>query len=78
MLFKNNIDNNITTTYLHANNTLEAELFTTEAIKQHADSIFCMSDEILVGVMKAIQKAHLKIPNDIAVIAISNGFIPKL
>ena len=37
-----------------------------------------MSDEILVGVMKAIQKAHLKVPADIAVIAISNGYIPKL
>jgi LacI family transcriptional regulator len=28
--------------------------------------------------MKAIQRAALKIPDDIAVIAISNGFIPKL
>ena len=42
------------------------------------DTIFCMSDEILMGVMKAIQKLKLKIPNDISVIAISNGFIPTL
>ncbi len=76
--FKNNIDEKIVTTYLHANSTLEAEQFTSEAIAKHADTIFCMSDEILVGAMKAIQKAKLKIPDDIAVIAISNGFIPKL
>lgn len=76
--FKNNIDDDIITTLHHANNTLEAEQFTTEAIKQQADTIFCMSDEILVGAMKAIQKASLKIPGDIAVISISNGFIPKL
>lgn len=76
--FKNNIDTKIKTTLLHANNALEAEQFTTEAIQQNNDTIFCMSDEILIGAMKAIQKAQLKIPGDIAVIAISNGFIPKL
>lgn len=43
------------------------------------DTIFCMSDEILAGAMKAIQQLQLRIPDDIAVIAISNdGFIPKL
>lgn len=42
------------------------------------DTIFCMSDEILTGVMKAIQRLQLKIPADIAVIAISNGIIPKI
>jgi len=42
------------------------------------DAIFCMSDEILTGAMKAIQILGLKIPNDVGVIAISNGFFPKL
>ena len=37
-----------------------------------------MSDEILTGVMKSIQELNLKIPEDIAIIAISNGFFPKL
>ncbi len=37
-----------------------------------------MSDEILVGVMKALQKQECRIGIDIAVIAISNGFIPTL
>ena len=37
-----------------------------------------MSDEILTGVMKAVQKQNIKIPDELGVIAISNGFIPKL
>lgn len=37
-----------------------------------------MSDEILIGVMKAINQAGLMIPKDISVLAISNGFIPGL
>jgi LacI family transcriptional regulator len=40
---------------------------------------FCMSDEILSGAIKAIQKLKLKIPGDVKIITISNdGFIPKL
>jgi LacI family transcriptional regulator len=46
--------------------------------KNTIDTIFCMSDEILIGVMKAIQELNLCFPNDISVIAISNGFIPTL
>jgi len=42
------------------------------------DTIFCMSDEILTGVMKTTQELKLKIPDDIAIIAISNGFFPTL
>src|SRR5579871_90920 len=47
-------------------------------LKNKPDAIFCMSDEILTGSMKAIQQLALKIPDQISVIAISNGFIPKL
>ncbi len=42
------------------------------------DVIFCMGDLILIGVMKAIYEMNLKVPQDIAVIGISNGFIPKM
>ena len=42
------------------------------------DTVFCMSDEILTGAMKAIQQSRLTIPQDIRVLAISNGFIPTL
>lgn len=42
------------------------------------DVIFCMGDLILMGVMQAIHELNLKVPDDIAVISISNGLIPTL
>lgn len=42
------------------------------------DIIFCMGDLILIGVMKAIHELGLAVPTDVAVIGISNGFIPTL
>jgi len=47
--------------------------------KKRPDSVFCMSDEILTGVMKAIQRKKLAVPGEIGIVAISNdGFIPRL
>lgn len=70
------------TTYIikHANSSEEAFEVTYKAFtgKQKPDSIFCMSDEILTGVMKAIQKLQIKVPHEVGVIAISDGFIPRL
>jgi LacI family transcriptional regulator len=37
-----------------------------------------MTDEILIGVMKAIQALNIKVPKEMGVISISNGFIPSL
>jgi LacI family transcriptional regulator len=42
------------------------------------DVIFCMGDLILIGVMRAIHELNLKVPDDVAVISISNGFIPTM
>jgi len=42
------------------------------------DVIFCMGDMILIGVMKAVHQLNLKVPEQVAVIAISNGFIPGM
>ncbi len=47
-------------------------------LKDKPDTVFCMSDEILMGVMKALQRKNLKVPADISVITISNGEIPKM
>lgn len=42
------------------------------------DAVFCMSDEILIGVMKCLQTLGLKYPDQVGVLAISNGFFPLL
>jgi LacI family transcriptional regulator len=44
--------------------------------KLRPDHIFCMSDELLIGTMKCLNKSGLSIPKDISVLAISNGIIP--
>lgn len=46
--------------------------------QQKPDVIFCMGDMILMGVMKAIHEMDLKVPDDVAIISISNGWIPTL
>ena len=46
--------------------------------KSKPDAVFCMSDEILTGVMKAVQQLEIKIPKDLSLITISNGIIPHL
>lgn len=56
----------------------------TRVVKEHIasgkpmDTIFCMSDEILTGVMRAVQQLKLNIPADTGIISLSNGFIPTL
>jgi LacI family transcriptional regulator len=46
--------------------------------QERPDALFCMSDEILAGAIKAVQSSGLRIPEDIAIIGISNGYIPTL
>lgn len=46
--------------------------------KAAPDVIFCMGDLILIGVMRAIHELNLRVPDDVAVIGISNGFIPTM
>lgn len=46
--------------------------------KNKPDHIFCMSDEILIGAIRTLNKSGMKIPEEISVLAISNGFIPSL
>lgn len=46
--------------------------------KSRPDVIFCMGDMHLIGVMRAVHKLKLKVPDDVSVISISNGFIPTL
>lgn len=70
------VDNRI----VHANNSQEAEQLVIDSFKTASspEAVFCMSDEILIGVMKAVQILKLAVPKHISVIAISNGFFPKI
>lgn len=46
--------------------------------KNRPDVIFCMGDLHLIGAMYAVHKLKLKVPDDIAIISISNGLFPTL
>lgn len=58
----------------------ESKRVTLEALKEknRPDTIFCMGDQILIGVMYAVHKLKLKVPDDISIIGISNGLIPTM
>ena len=63
----------------HCNNSAEAMNVTLDFCAAHtADNIFAMSDEILVGIMKALYRLNYRIPDDVSVLAISNGFLPEI
>jgi LacI family transcriptional regulator len=61
-------------------NSEEAEKTVTEVLsaKKLPDVLFCMSDELLIGAMKAVQTQKINIPEDLGIISISNGVVPKL
>jgi LacI family transcriptional regulator len=46
--------------------------------KKRPTAIFCMSDEILIGVVKSIQELKIAIPNEVAIVAMSDGMLPKM
>ena len=64
----------------HALSSEEARLTTINYLSAQPmpDTLFCMSDEILIGATKALQEMTVAYPDKISLIAISNGFIPKL
>lgn len=59
-------------------NHLEAEQTVRDAMSgpEKPDAIFCMTDEILIGAMKALQVIGARIPEEIGILAISNGAFP--
>jgi LacI family transcriptional regulator len=58
----------------------ESKRITLNALKEKhpPDAIFCMGDQILIGVMYAVHKLKLRVPEDISIISISNGLMPTL
>jgi LacI family transcriptional regulator len=64
----------------YCNSTEEAKKITKQYFskKQKPDAVFCMSDEILIGVMKTLNELKISIPEQVAVITLSDGYLPKL
>lgn len=46
--------------------------------EERPDAIFCMSDEIMTGSIKALQLLKISYPEQTGIITISDGFFPKL
>lgn len=44
---------------------------------ERPDAIFCMTDEILIGAMKALQVLGMTIPGEVGILSISNGAFPR-
>ena len=78
--FNNRIaKNKVAISVVHVSSTIEAENVTKEFIEnKKIDSIFCMSDEILIGTMNAIQKQKNAKEKLIEVLTMSDGFFPTL
>jgi len=73
-------DEKAVTGYLeNCNTSAEAKNITTQYFskKEYPDAVFCMSDEILIGVMKSLHELKIDIPKKTSVIALSDGFWPQ-
>jgi LacI family transcriptional regulator len=73
-------ENDVVINVEHCSNTLEAKNITKEYFskKEIPDAVFCMSDEILIGVMKTLNEMKIEIPAKTSVITLSDGFLPTL
>lgn len=65
--------------WLHAENEQAAYSILMETCRGKCTNlaVFCMSDEILCGAMRALYEMKANIPDEVAIIALSNGFMPR-
>jgi LacI family transcriptional regulator len=65
---------------IHSSNRQQAFDGALQALSRgdRVDGMFCMSDEILAGAMKAVHRLQVAVPDDLGIVCISNGFIPGL
>jgi LacI family transcriptional regulator len=64
----------------NAHSTKHAEEITYQYFQKQnkPDAVFCMSDEILMGVMKSLMRLQISIPAQTGVISLSDGSIPSI
>ena len=68
----------IDTFCLHSNSIKETKRKVIDLLTSNnpPDALFCMTDDILSGVMNAIYELNIRVPEDLAIISISNGYLP--
>jgi LacI family transcriptional regulator len=73
-------EQDVTVNIEHCSNTPEARNITRQYFskKEMPDAVFCMSDEILIGVMKTLNEMKIEIPAQVGVLTLSDGFLPTL
>jgi LacI family transcriptional regulator len=78
--FFNTLNNNTAIKYTYCENEQQAQTEVTQFVNKNKSKsgIFCMSDLLLCGAVKALQTLQINIPNQASVICLSNGFFPKL
>lgn len=60
------------------NSSEEAKEQCLRLLKLHMpDGLYVMTDEIMLGVMPSIAEMKLHVPNDISILAISDGYLPQ-
>jgi DNA-binding LacI/PurR family transcriptional regulator len=64
--------------YALSSSDAEKHFLTLWAQNKRPDALFIMSDEILSGVVQAINRLQITIPKDLVLVALSDGFLPKL
>ncbi|MFD2584436.1 LacI family DNA-binding transcriptional regulator [Pedobacter vanadiisoli] len=64
--------------YAHSPAQASEQLHLAFQKKNKPDAVFCMSDEILTGVMKRVQMLKIQVPEELGIIAISDGSVPQL
>jgi LacI family transcriptional regulator len=69
------IENNVNYSFAFCNSSKEARAVILEKNENPntIDVVFCMSDEILIGVVKSFQELQISVPQQVGIMAISNG-----
>ena len=64
----------------YCNSTEEARALVKKIFskKKKHTAIFCMSDEILIGAIKSLNELKINIPDEVALLAMSDGELPKM
>lgn len=61
---------------LFANDSNDAYVKTIALLQNNPDGLYIMTDEIMIGAMPALFRKNIKVPEQVSIIAISDGYLP--